>query len=134
MAQRPLCPECGHRGYIIVPGHCVYPKDSPYRNRPVARCENPACDARASVHMAGPNVGKPMGTLAGLKTRLARKGAHDAFDPLWKAGGMSRHDAYAMLAAVLRVHVEECHIGLFDVATCERVIAWARKARARSVF
>ena len=79
-------------------------------------------------------MGKPMGTLAGETTRRARRGAHEAFDPLWRTGEMSRDRAYFLLAAVLGVPTEECHIGFFDVATCERVIAWARKTRARSVF
>lgn len=134
MARRPLCPECGSRGYTIVKGRSVYSADSPYAQRPVAICRNSACDARTGVHIRGPNAGKPMGRLAGAKTRRARSAAHRAFDPLWLDGRMEREEAYAVLAAVLRIPVEECHIGLFDVATCQRVIAWARQARARSVF
>lgn len=134
MARRPLCPECGCRGYNVVKGRSVYSADSPYAHRPVAVCSNPACDARAAVHIRGPNRGKPMGTLAGAKTRRARSAAHRAFDPLWLDGNMQREEAYAVLATVLRIPYEDCHIGLFDVATCQRVIAWARQARARTVF
>ncbi len=31
-------------------------------------------------------------------------------------------EAYAWLAAALGLHVDQCHIGMFDLATCERVM------------
>lgn len=53
----------------------------------------------------------------------ARMRAHDAFDALWKGGTMSRSEAYRWLAGELGVRNEDCHMVLFDEATCERVRA-----------
>jgi hypothetical protein len=55
--------------------------------------------------------------------REARKRAKAVFNPLWQSGRMSRTDAYAWLADQLGVAVAECHIGWFDVAQCDRVLA-----------
>ena len=62
------------------------------------------------------------------ETRHARKMAHARFDPLWQnrpAGtpkGKARSAAYAWLADHLGIPVKDCHIGLFDLKTCVRVI------------
>lgn len=67
----------------------------------------------------------PLGTLADAPTREARKRAKAAFNPLWESGAIaSRTDAYTWLAEQLGIeNHEECHIGWFDVATCNRVVA-----------
>jgi hypothetical protein len=65
----------------------------------------------------------PLGTLANAATREARKKAKAAFNPLWQGKRMSRTEAYQWLASALGIaNVEECHIGWFDVAMCERVV------------
>jgi len=48
--------------------------------------------------------------------------AHRAFDPFWKSGSRSRKQAYAWLAELLGIPVEETHIGMFDVYLCKRVV------------
>lgn len=53
----------------------------------------------------------------------ARMRAHDAFDALWKLDLMSRSQAYLWLAEELGVRSEDCHMVLFDEATCELVRA-----------
>ena len=53
----------------------------------------------------------------------ARILAHSAFDPLWQSGRMPRSVAYRVLARQLSMPKHECHIGNFDQATCEKVIA-----------
>jgi hypothetical protein len=58
-----------------------------------------------------------------LYTDDFRARAHAAFDPLWRSGEMSRNAAYRWLANELGLSREECHISLFDRATCERVVA-----------
>lgn len=58
--------------------------------------------------------GKP---LVSPETHQARKAAHHAFDPLWQTGEMSRAEAYAALARVLKLEPADCHIGLMDEAT-----------------
>lgn len=55
-----------------------------------------------------------------------RMAAHQAFDPIWQSGHMKRRHAYRWLAdelGISRLHWQEyCHIGMFDILTCERVI------------
>jgi len=86
------------------------------------------CQAWVGVHK---NDGKnrPLGSLANAETRQARKMAHARFDPIWQervgkqgAKQQVRGGAYAWLASHLGLHVDQCHIALFDLATCVRVI------------
>lgn len=51
----------------------------------------------------------------------ARMAAHDAFDPLWKEGHMTRSEAYAWLAEKLGIRKSDCHMVNFDQATCQQV-------------
>jgi ssDNA-binding Zn-finger/Zn-ribbon topoisomerase 1 len=83
----------------------------------------PACDTTHGAHADG----TPLGVPANKETRQARMAAHAAFDQLWqgatKAGKKSaRHKAYAWLREQLDLTKEECHIGRFDKAMCQRVI------------
>jgi zinc-finger-containing domain len=79
------------------------------------------CRAYVGLH---PFTGIPLGTLADVPTREARRRAKAAFNPIWESGRMSRSAAYAWLAGELGIErVGECHIGWFDVATCDRVVA-----------
>lgn len=58
----------------------------------------------------------------GTKAGKARTRAHEAFDPLWQNGGMSRNGAYRWLAERLGMTREECHMSKFDEPTCRRVV------------
>lgn len=60
---------------------------------------------------------------AGSDLAHARRAAHDAFDPLWKSGNFSRGVAYEWLASEMGLAVDMCHMVLFDVAQCQRVVA-----------
>jgi hypothetical protein len=62
--------------------------------------------------------------MANTELREWKKKAHAVFDPLWKYGRMDRSEAYRWLAAELTLPSAECHIGMFDIDMCERVI-WA---------
>lgn len=94
------------------------------------------CDARVGCHHG---TVTPLGRLANAELRAAKMRAHDAFDPLWrrkaKRYGMNRHEArsrgYEWLAACLGIPVEKCHIGMFDVATCDRVVELVRRTTRR---
>ncbi|SEU36388.1 Protein of unknown function [Burkholderia cepacia] len=80
-----------------------------------------SCRAYVGLH---PFTKIPLGTLADGPTRDARKRAKAAFNPIWESGRMTRTDAYIWLARRLGIaNHEECHIGWFDVATCDRVVA-----------
>lgn len=86
------------------------------------------CRAYVGLH---PFTGIPLGTLADGPMRDARKRAKAAFNPLWQDQRMTRTQAYAWLAGALGIaNVEECHIGWFDAATCDRVVTACRNFHA----
>lgn len=58
----------------------------------------------------------------GTRASKARARAHEAFDPLWQGGYMSRNAAYRWLAGELGMTQEECHMSRFDEVTCRRVV------------
>lgn len=84
------------------------------------------CSAWVGCHRANPGHGRdgtePLGRLANADLRAAKQRAHAAFDPYWKNGGLARADAYAWLAASLGIPKDACHIGLFDLEMCRRVV------------
>ncbi len=88
------------------------------------------CEAWVGTH-AGTRSHHPLGTLADAETREARKAAHAAFDPLWRAkmrrDGASKTEArlagYAWLAKRMGMRTNECHIAMFDAEQCRRVVA-----------
>lgn len=112
-----VCEHCGG-SCSIVPNSQIYGRafgDWPW----AVLCSG--CRAYVGLH---PFTGIPLGTLATQETREARRRAKAAFNPLWEHGGMSRTEAYAWLAGALGIaDVEQCHIGWFDVAQCNAVVA-----------
>lgn len=97
-------------------------------------CENyPQCDAYVGVHQES---GKPLGRLANKELRLWRGKAHSAFDELWKRKLAKRRkergnsypkyrargSGYKWLREQLGIEAQDCHIGMFDVDMCKRVI------------
>lgn len=99
------------------------------------------CGAWVGCHE---NTAKPLGRLADSALRVAKQKAHAAFDPLWKAKWrqlraqeslrngapapftfgkkQARGRAYLWLAQRLGIERKDCHIGMFDVVMCERVV------------
>ena len=59
--------------------------------------------------------------LADRETHEARKAAHAAFDPLWQSGKMSRSKAYSMLASIMGMTKEECHMKLITAEQARQV-------------
>ncbi len=52
-----------------------------------------------------------------------RLAAHAAFDKIWNGRNkISRHRAYTKLAYILKIPVGDCHIRMFDIEMCKRVI------------
>lgn len=81
----------------------------------------------------------PLGRLANAELRKAKIAAHDAFDPIWRerfeaksktdpkyTRGMARGGRYKALAAAMGIPKSECHIGMFDVDQCSRVVEICR--------
>jgi hypothetical protein len=137
--MQPLdCPYCGGK----APLDCT---TKIYQGRDYGLayiCENfPVCDAYVGVHK---NSGKPLGRLANKELRDWKIKAHAAFDELWQRklaqrragkpgksgspGGASypkhyaRGAGYKWLREQLGIESKDCHIGMFDVDMCKRVV------------
>lgn len=110
----PVCPYC-HKAAQQAPSTAVYGAGRDYG--PVWLCR--PCEAWVGCHKGTP---RPLGRLANKALREAKVRAHAAFDPLWKAGTMDRSAAYAWLADQLGIDRKDCHIGMFDLDQCSRVV------------
>jgi len=107
------CPYCNNKA-VLVDSKIVYARS--YGN--IWYCE--PCKAWVGVHKNSNN--KPLGRLANAELREWRKKAHRAFDPLWKTGKYKRNEAYKMMTSKLNISVKDCHIGMFDIEMCKRLI------------
>lgn len=124
--RAPKCPYCGKPSEKAT-GKQVYPHRRDLQNKRFWLCA--PCDAYVGCHVG---TWKPFGRLANPALRAAKIAAHNAFDPLWKSGWMSRASAYKWLAERLGINRDRCHIGLFDVPLCEQVVVvCAEKNRER---
>jgi hypothetical protein len=112
------CPFCSQK-VVIANNAEVYGRA--YGEWPwVYRCTGQKCGAYVGMH---PFTNIPLGTLADAPTRQARTQAKAIFNPIWESGHMTRSEAYAWLAGQLGIPVAECHVGWFDVQTCQRAAA-----------
>jgi ssDNA-binding Zn-finger/Zn-ribbon topoisomerase 1 len=110
------CPNCGSAMVLRTTTKYRYPNGSP---RLFYGCPSfPACDG---VHGAHPD-GRPAGIPGDASTKAARIRAHAAFDTLWKNGGLSRREAYAVIGEYMGLGRKECHIAMLDSSQCERLI------------
>jgi hypothetical protein len=78
----------------------------------------------------------PLGRLANEELRNAKRAAHDAFDPIWRAVSNNKRSkraakirAYEALAAELGIPPDQANIALFDVEMCRRTVESASKVR-----
>lgn len=122
----PTCPYCQRPAAFLVTSEKLY---HGYDYGPAWACE--PCGAWVGCHKG---TDTPLGRLADKELRQAKQRAHASFDPLWQAKmhrakitkGHARAKGYKWLAEQLGVPPPECHIGLFDVAQCERVVEVCR--------
>ncbi len=121
------CPYCGKTAAFLPSS------DALYHGRdygPVYAC--PPCGAWVGCH---PGTRIPLGRLADADLRRAKIDAHAAFDAIWRAyhatrqaedpaypRGRARATAYRQLSAALGIDPRVCHIGHFDLQTCQRVV------------
>ncbi|HEX6369884.1 MAG TPA: zinc-finger-containing protein [Longimicrobium sp.] len=124
----PTCPYCG------APAEFLPNSESLYHGRdfgPVYACL--PCKAWVGCHRG---TAQPLGRLADAALRRAKIEAHNAFDRTWRdlharrqladpgyALGRARASRYRRLAELLGIPPQSCHIGMFDVETCRRVVA-----------
>ena len=112
--KSPICPYCGNPA-VFYKSSVSFHRGVDYG--PLWACK--PCRAWVGCH---PKSRKPLGRLANARLRAAKMDAHQVFDQLWRFGSMNRQAAYKWLAGELGIPWRECHIGMFDVETCERVV------------
>lgn len=119
------CPYCGAE-VELKEAQFIYPNNWKSKNwGKMWVCSNyPECDSYVGCHK-GTTI--PLGRLANAKLRTLKKEAHKQFDPIWKSGLMSRGGAYRWLADMLRIDLKDCHIGMFDIGLCRKVIWLCRQ-------
>lgn len=125
---KPANPSCGYCGKLaqLVDGRAIYPHRPDLHAGRYWACE--PCGAYVGVH---PGTVRPLGRLANLELRRAKMRAHAAFDPLWREGLTDRRSAYSLLADELGISRDACHVGYFDVPTCDRVVVLAAVIRRK---
>jgi len=131
-ARPDACPYCGSE-VELVGASAVYPHRPELAGRHVWRCT--ACDAHVGCHAAGTRVqGRDgvvtvsdgtlaMGSLANKELRAARIETHRLFDVLWQPPArMSRREAYAWMARVLKLPQEAAHIASLGFDECVQLM------------
>lgn len=123
MTANPTCPYCNDAAQLVS-GNAIYPHRPDLYHLRFWQCAS--CEAYVGCHRG---TERPLGRLANAELRLAKQQAHAAFDPLWKfhtwGDGyqtMTRNAAYGWLADQLGIARAGCHIGMFDVEQCQRVV------------
>lgn len=119
----PTCPYCGRAASLMRSSAALH-NGRDYGPKWV--CLRPTCEAWVGCH---PGTDIPLGRLANAELREAKHAAHAAFDRLWQAKmrqGFTRSRAraagYRWLAGQLGLDRKQCHIGMFDVGLCRRVV------------
>lgn len=79
----------------------------------------PDCDGIIGAHKKS---SLPMGIPANKETKEWRIKAHATFDQYWKKWGLRRNEAYSLLAMAMHLTRETCHIAMFDIEKCKKVI------------
>lgn len=118
--KNPVCSYCGNESEKVGGRH-IYPHREDLYHLTFYVCD--PCKAWVGCHRGTDN---PLGRLANAELRQAKSAAHSVFDQIWKRGLMPRYKAYSWLADQLGIDREDCHIGMFDVDTCERVVLISR--------
>ena len=116
MKTKTMCPYCGAESKKVT-GEAIYPHRPDLYHKTFYQCA--PCDAYVGCH---PGTVNALGRLANAELRKAKSAAHKAFDDIWRNKHMSRSQAYNWLAASLGIEKKDCHIGMFDVDMCMRVV------------
>lgn len=127
MAATPnaICNYCG-KPALLVSGAEIYRHRPDLKHLSFWLCS--PCDAYVGCHKNSNAI--PLSRLANKKLRSWKQWAHAAFDPLWKSGDLGRREAYSWLADQMGIAVNDCHIGMFDEAQCERVVQIMKRRNA----
>lgn len=111
------CPYCNEWTECTNSGE-IYGKEY----GPIYICR--PCKAWVGCHKDPKRSRQALGRLANAELREWKKAAHAHFDPLWKLSTKKhkRARAYAWLAKEMNLTSDHCHIGMFNVEQCQRVI------------
>ena len=112
----PVCPYC-LKTSELVGGDVIYPRRPDLSQKRFFLCK--PCDAYVGCH---PGTVVALGRLANKELRTWKIKAHEAFDPLWQTGKMSRSNAYELMCRMINITRNEAHIGLFNVDQCKLLI------------
>lgn len=116
------CDYC-NRDAVRVGAEWIYPHRPDLRGKWFWLCQ--PCRAYVGCH---PGTTNPLGRLANAELRRAKQSVHRVLDPLWKSKKMRRSEAYALLAKGLNIAQQNCHVGMFDVHTCQAAVEVLRSA------
>ena len=118
------CPYCDAE-IELVTGEIIYPQRPDLHHRKFYLCI--PCKAYVGCH---PGSSRALGRLANSELRRWKQTAHSYFDPLWrmkmaKAGiskSKARDLANQWLADQMKIDVKKCHIGMFSIEECKRLV------------
>lgn len=119
----PICPYCNQNAVLYETSERFYHGTD---FGPLWACV--PCQAWVGLHNDAKRT--PLGRLANRELRQAKMLAHEQFDQLWErkvrrdgcTHKEARAAAYQWLASALGIPREQCHIGMFDVDLCLRVV------------
>jgi len=87
------------------------------------------CKAWVGVHLNS-KENAPLGRLADSTLRFWKKEAHAAFDPFWKGEVPNRRSKeYHWLSSMIGIKLRHCHIGMFNVEQCKKVVEICKNRR-----
>lgn len=131
----PICPYCGEQSKLVT-GADIYRNRLDLANLKFWQCK--PCDAYVGCHKRGKGT-EPLGRLADASLRMWKGNAHTVFDPFWNGykyverRRVARIAAYARLAQDLNINPSDCHIGMFNIDMCKRVIKVCAQWRAQNI-
>jgi len=112
----PICNYCGKFSKKVT-GKVIYPHRIDLWSLTFYHCNE--CKDYVGCHG---DTDKPLGRLANAELIKFKGMAHEVFDTLWREKLMKRNQAYKWLAVQLGIESRDCHIGMFDIETCKKVI------------
>ena len=118
-----LCPYCG-KIPLLVDSKEIYHGRS-YGMIWLCR----PCNAYVGTHKDSKDH-KPLGRLANAELRKWKVITHDVFDKIWQkildekkySKHIARNYAYKWLSEKMYLDLSDCHIGMFDVPQCKKVV------------
>ena len=116
-----VCPYCNASAELVNSREIYGTRDKNYGAFWLCR----HCDAYVGTHKNSKNYA-PLGRLADKELRRWKQVAHNALDPLWQSGRMTRHEAYAYMSRLMGIPREQAHIGHFDTEQCKTLISLLR--------